>query len=98
MISGGPLANEPKRGREPATREVNMAMLQAKATPVYLKWSETAITFDRTDHSNHILQLGRFPLVVSTIVGETCLTKVLMDSRSSLNLLYARTYDALGLS
>jgi hypothetical protein len=36
------------------TREVNVAPSQAKATPVYLKWSETTITFDRTDLSNHI--------------------------------------------
>lgn len=36
------------------TREVNIDLSQAKATPVYLKWSKTAITFDRTNLSNHI--------------------------------------------
>lgn len=75
-----------------------MATPQTKAAPVYLKWSETVITFDRTNHSNHILQPGWFPLVVSTIVDKTRLTRVLMDGRSGLNLLYTRMYDAMGLS
>ena len=54
MISGGPPANKPKHKGNLVTREVNIIMSQSKATPTYLKWSETAITFDRTDHSNHI--------------------------------------------
>jgi hypothetical protein len=54
MISDGPPVGNPKRKRSPMTREVNVAPSQAKATPVYLKWSETVITFDRTNLSNHI--------------------------------------------
>ena len=34
--------------------------------------------------------------MVSPIVGTTCLTKVLMDGRSSLNILYASTLDKMG--
>lgn len=98
MIFGGPPANESKRERSPATREVNIAASQAKAAPVYLKWSEAAITFDRTNRSNQIQQPGRFPLVISVIVGRMHLTKVLMDDGSGLNVLYAQTYDAMGLS
>lgn len=55
MISDGALTNEPKHDQSFVTRGVNMAMSQARAAPAYLKWSETTITFDRTDHSNHIL-------------------------------------------
>ena len=36
-------------------REVNMV---APATPSYLKWSQTAITFDQSDHPTHIATLG----------------------------------------
>ena len=46
MISSRPLNRELKRGQKRITREVNMAAPQAKATPVYLKWSETTIAFN----------------------------------------------------
>jgi hypothetical protein len=32
------------------------------------------------------------------IIGKTCLSHVLMDEGSGLNLPYAETYDAMGLS
>jgi hypothetical protein len=35
--------------------------------------------------------------VVSLIVGTTCLTKVLMDGSSGLNILYASTLDKMGI-
>jgi hypothetical protein len=35
--------------------------------------------------------------VVSPIVGTTCLTKVLMDEGSSLNIPYASTFDKMGI-
>ena len=66
--------------------------------PAFLKWSKAAITFDRKDHLDHIPQLGQFPLVVDPIIGKTHLSRVLMDGESGLNLLYAETYDAMGLS
>jgi hypothetical protein len=56
------------------------------------------ITFNRKDHPDHIPQSGHFPLVVDPIIGKTCLSHVLMDGESGLNLLYAETYDAMGLS
>lgn len=98
MTSSRSIASGLKCGWEPVTTKVNMAMPQAKATLVYLKWSKTRITFDRTNHSNHILQPGWFPLVVSVIVSKTRLTRVLTDGGSGLKLLYTRTYDAMGLS
>jgi hypothetical protein len=79
------------------SREVNAAAL-SEAVPNFLKWSETPITFDRKDHPDHIPQPGRFPLVVDPIIGKTRLSCVLMDGGSGLNLLYAETYDAMGLS
>jgi hypothetical protein len=57
------------------------------ATPAYLKWSEEAITFDRDDHPDYVPTPGRYPLVVSPVIGNTRLTKVLMDGGSSLNIL-----------
>ena len=56
-----------------------------------------AITFDQEDHPDRVPHPGRYPLVVSPIVGTTCLTKVLMDGGSSLNILYASTLDKMGI-
>jgi len=78
-------------------REVNATAL-GEATPTFLKWSKTAITFDRKDHPDHIPQSGCSPLVVDPIIGKTHLSCVLMDGGSGLNLLYTKTYDAMGLS
>ena len=49
------------------------------------------ISPDRVPH------LGRYPLVVNLIVGTTCLTKVLMDGGSGLNILYTSTLDRMGI-
>ena len=56
-----------------------------------------AITFDQEDHPNSVPNLGRYPLMVSSIMGTMRLTKVLMDGGSGLNLLYARTLDKIGI-
>jgi hypothetical protein len=55
-----------------------------------------AITFDRSDHLSSVPQPGRRPLVVELIIGMKRLTKVLMDGGSSLNIMYAKTLDAMG--
>ena len=65
--------------------------------PTFLQWSESAITFDRTDHPESIPQPGRYPLVVDPIIGMKQLTKVLMDGGSSLNIMYAEMLDAMGI-
>ena len=42
--------------------------------PTFLRWSEAAITFDRTDHSESVPHLGRYPLMVDPIIGTKRLT------------------------
>ena len=51
MIFGGSAAYESRRKQKLTAREINAA---APATPTYLRWSETAITFDRSNHPDHI--------------------------------------------
>jgi len=67
------------------------------ATPPFLRWSESTITFNRTDHPESIPQPGRYLLVVDPIVGMKHLTKVLMDGGSGLNILYTEMLDAMGI-
>ena len=78
-------------------RVVNTAAL-GEAVPAFLKWSETVITFDRKDLHDHVPQLGRFSLIVDPIISKTHLSRVLIDGGSGLNLLYAETYDTMGMS
>ena len=65
--------------------------------PAFLRWSESTITFDWTNHLESIPQLGRYPLVVDPIIGTKRLTKVLMDGGSGLNIMYAETLDTMGI-
>ena len=67
------------------------------ATPPFLRWLEFAITFDRTYHSNSVPHPGRCPLVVDPIIGPKRLTKVLMDGRSGLNIMYTKMLDVMGV-
>jgi hypothetical protein len=67
------------------------------ATPSFLDWSKEAITFDRDDHMDYIPNLGHYPLIVNPVIGNTQLTKVLMDGGSGLNILYAETLDLMGI-
>src|SRR6187399_2810872 len=71
-------------------REVNMV---APATPTFLKWSKTPITFDQSDHPVHIATPRRQALVVEG----TRLTRVLMDGCSGSNILYAATLRDMGI-
>jgi hypothetical protein len=62
-----------------------------------LRWSQTAITFDQEDHPDRVPHLGRYPLVISPIVGTTHLTKVLIGGGSGLNILYVSTLNKMGI-
>jgi hypothetical protein len=94
MIYGGQVANTSARRRKQERREVCSVKV---ATPVYLDWSNKPITFDQDDHPDYVPNPGRYPLVVDPIIGNTRLSKVLMDGGSSLNIIYAETLGLLGV-
>jgi hypothetical protein len=68
------------------------------SVPEYLCWSESPITFDRTNHLDSIPKPGRFSLVVNPLVGMTRLTKALLDGGNDLNLIYIDPFEGLGLT
>jgi hypothetical protein len=94
MIYGGPSTHLSARQRKREHREVFSMQL---ATPLFLDWSNVAITFDRDDHPDYVPNPGVYPLVIDPIIANTRLTKVLMDSGSSLNIICAQTLDLLGV-
>jgi hypothetical protein len=63
--------------------------------PEYLKWSEVPITFNRSDHPDLVPKPGWYPLIVSPIIKDVKLNRVLVDGGSSLNL---KTFNQMGLS
>ena len=92
MIFGGSDAIYSKRQHKVRYRE---ACVAETAVPSFLHWSESPITFDQRDHPSHIARPGRYPLVINLIVRKKCLTKVLMDRGSGLNILYVDTLNAM---
>ena len=94
MIFGGSVAYDSKCRQKVTCREVYMTEL---ATPAFLRWSESTITFDQTNHLESILHPGRYPLMVDLIIDTKRLTKILMDGGSGLNIMYAKTLDEMGI-
>jgi hypothetical protein len=94
MIYGGQVANASARHRKQERQEVCSVKV---AAPVYLDWSDKPITFDQGDHPNYVPSPGRYPLIVDPSIGNTRLTKVLMDGGSSLNIIYTETLGLLGI-
>ena len=66
MIFRGSAAYDSKHRQKVTRREVYTAEL---ATPPFLWWSESAVTFDQTDHPDSVPHPGRYPLVVDPIVS-----------------------------
>ena len=92
MIFGGSDAIYSKRQLKVRYRE---ACVAETAIPSFLSWSKSLITFDQRDHPSHVARPGRYPLIVEPIVRKKCLTKVLMDGGSGLNILYVDTLDTM---
>nr|CAB3453764.1 unnamed protein product [Digitaria exilis] len=94
MIFGGPEAQASKRRTKLMERDV---FTVHPTNQEFLRWSEAAITFDRSDHTKYVPHPRKLPLVVAQIIGRKRVSKVLMDGGSGLNILYASTLDALGV-
>nr|ABA92237.1 retrotransposon protein, putative, Ty3-gypsy subclass [Oryza sativa Japonica Group] len=62
-------------------------------TPQYLRWLETTIKFDRSDHPDRVVHPGRYPLVLDPVVRNVKLRRTLIDGGSVLNILFAKILD-----
>jgi hypothetical protein len=63
-------------------------MVFSLAIPKYLKWFVVPITFDRSDHLDYMPKLEWYPLIVSPIIKDVKLNRVLIDAGSCLNILF----------
>lgn len=62
-----------------------------------LTWSEVPIHFDVRDHPVNLYDGPLLPLIIKPYIGNYKVGQTLVDSGSSLNLLFTNTYDSLGL-
>jgi hypothetical protein len=72
-------------------------MAVGPATLEYLKWFEIPITFNRSDHPDFILKMGRYRLIVGPIIKDVKLNRVLVEGGRELNILFWKTFDQMGL-
>src|SRR5215216_5306192 len=84
----------PKRERKRALSDVYAI---EPVAPKFKPWSACPITFDRRDHPTSIHHGGLAALVLDPIIDGYHLTRVLMDSGSSLNLIYQDTVRKMGI-
>ena len=86
----------------PSTRKIKQSFREinamAPSVPTYLKWTETQITWDQSDHPDRVPEPGCHALVVAPIVAEFQLKKVLMDGGASINLIYLSTLKRMNIS
>ena len=93
FIYGGPSKPSCRRKLKLDDREVNLVF---KHPVEPQRWSETPITFDRRDHWVHLPRPGAYPLVVSPVVSQVRLAKVLVDGGSALDIIIASTLQSMG--
>jgi hypothetical protein len=80
--------------RELLLREI---MSVEPVVPRPLRWSEVPISFSHNDQWTSFSEPGKFPLVLDPVVAEVKLTRVLINCRNGLNLIFASTLRKMGL-
>ncbi|KAK1662943.1 hypothetical protein QYE76_051102 [Lolium multiflorum] len=87
-----------KREIKKFSREVKYAEVAMVDTPEFIDWSEQSISFGRADHPKAVPRPGHAALVLEAQIGGYSMSKVFMDEGSGLNLLFANTMKAMGLT
>jgi hypothetical protein len=94
VIFGGDGDFGSRREQKLLLREIMFVEL---AAPRPLRWSEVPISFSRDDQWTSFSEPGKFPLVLDPVVAEVRLTKVLINGRSGLNLIFTSTLRKMAL-
>jgi hypothetical protein len=77
---------------------MNLAVTSPQVTMEYLHWSEQPIEFSREDHPIIVPRPGNAPLVLKAQIGIYDIDRVFMDAGSGINLIYAKTLQAMHIS
>jgi hypothetical protein len=95
MIQPVPKSN---KDQKIISRQVNLAINSPPAHTEYLHWSEQPIEFRREYHSMTVPRPGNAPLVLKAHIGGYDVDRVFMDAGSGINLIYAKTLQAMHIS
>jgi hypothetical protein len=95
MIQPVPKSNKEEKS---ITQQVNLAITSPPATTEYLHWSEQPIEFSRDDHPATVPRPGNAPLVLKAQIGTYDIDRIFMDAGSGINLIYAKTLQAMHIS
>jgi hypothetical protein len=72
-------------------------MTAESATPRYLNWSQYPIQFSREDQWTSVGNVGHYPLVLDPTIAGMTVTKMLIDGRAGLNIIFSETLRKIGL-
>jgi hypothetical protein len=95
MIQPVPKSNKDHKS---ISRQVNLAITLPPVSIEYLHWFEQPIEFNREDHPIIVPQPGNAPLVLKAQIGAYDVERVFMDAGSGINLIYAKTLQAMQIS
>jgi hypothetical protein len=87
-----------KREAKKFSREIKIVEVAMAEVPDYIDWSDQSILFSKADHPTAVPRPGHIALVLEAQIGGYNMSKVFMDGGSGLNLLFASTTKAMGLS
>ncbi|XP_062213766.1 uncharacterized protein LOC133914757 [Phragmites australis] len=94
-IFEGSAAYEFKRQYKAIEREVNLALTRPTQD---LKWSEVLITFNQVGHPAAVLHPSRYSIMVQPTFLNINIHRTLVDPDNSLNLIFAKLLDEMGIS
>jgi hypothetical protein len=63
-----------------------------------LWWLRVPVTFDTADHPDRHAGVGALPLVVSSVIRNMRVTKMLVDGGASLNIIFVKLMETLQIS
>jgi hypothetical protein len=87
-----------KREMKRVTQEINIAEVTMGNIPDFIDWSAQSILFSRANHRMSIPRPGHAALVLQAQISGFAISKVFMDGRSGLNLIFASTVKAMGIT
>jgi hypothetical protein len=95
MIQPIPKSNKEEKS---ISHQVNLAVTSPPVTTKYLHLSEQPIEFNREDHPITVPRPGNAPLVLKAQIGGYDVERVFMNAGSGINLIYAKTLQAMHIS
>src|SRR3954468_11028324 len=76
---------------------LRILMATLPLVPQYLRWSEIPITWDKKDHPYLIPTDNQYTMVINPLIDGNEFTKCIVDSGSSINIMYLDTLHTMNL-